>query len=371
MRRTTASSIGACPSAGPGTVANPAGPLRGFRDTFFGDPRINDSTFDAHVLKARVEHQFSDALTLTSGCSTAIMTSPIRNVFPATPVLTNAATGARTVGIEAYRDPTRRENLISQTDLVWQVETGPLAHTLLGGVEIANQETRNERINGFFVGVPTTSSGRRTVVPLTDPLAVPAVAFRAGRPAPATARCGPMRTCSLSTCRTQVSIGPMVDLIAGLRYDRFQASGHEPVHQPDLFAHRRPLVAAAGPCLQADRERLALASYSRSFLPQSGDQFLSLDLTSAALEPEKFDNYELGLKWEPRPAGLHGRRLPARSHQHPREPRRRRGGAERRAAQPRDRAAAHRRHHPQLAPERRLCATGGRGPHRHRCLRQR
>jgi outer membrane receptor protein involved in Fe transport len=44
------------------------------------------------------------------------------------------------------------------------------------------------------------------------------------------------------------------------------------------------------------------ASYSRSYLPQSGDQFTSLDLTSQALEPEKFDNYEIGAKWELRPA---------------------------------------------------------------------
>ena len=43
------------------------------------------------------------------------------------------------------------------------------------------------------------------------------------------------------------------------------------------------------------------ASYSRSFLPQSGDQFLTLDLTAAALEPEKFDNYEVGMKWDIRP----------------------------------------------------------------------
>jgi catecholate siderophore receptor len=44
------------------------------------------------------------------------------------------------------------------------------------------------------------------------------------------------------------------------------------------------------------------ASYSRSFLPQSGDQFSSLDLTTAALEPEKFVNYELGFKWDVRDA---------------------------------------------------------------------
>jgi catecholate siderophore receptor len=36
-------------------------------------------------------------------------------------------------------------------------------------------------------------------------------------------------------------------------------------------------------------------------VPQSGDQFGSLDLTVAALEPERFDNYELGVKWDVRP----------------------------------------------------------------------
>jgi catecholate siderophore receptor len=40
------------------------------------------------------------------------------------------------------------------------------------------------------------------------------------------------------------------------------------------------------------------ASYSRSYLPQSGDQFSSLTDVTAGLEPERFDNYELGAKWE-------------------------------------------------------------------------
>ena len=38
---------------------------------------------------------------------------------------------------------------------------------------------------------------------------------------------------------------------------------------------------------------------SRSFLPQSGDQFGGLDINTANLKPERFDNLELGLKWEP------------------------------------------------------------------------
>jgi catecholate siderophore receptor len=46
------------------------------------------------------------------------------------------------------------------------------------------------------------------------------------------------------------------------------------------------------------------ASYGRSYLPSAGDQFASLDLTSEALRPERFDNYEVGAKWQPVPGLL-------------------------------------------------------------------
>ncbi|MEO5972658.1 MAG: TonB-dependent receptor, partial [Sphingomicrobium sp.] len=48
------------------------------------------------------------------------------------------------------------------------------------------------------------------------------------------------------------------------------------------------------------RPNLSLyASFSRSFLPQSGDQFGGLSPITEALKPERFDNYEIGAKWEP------------------------------------------------------------------------
>jgi catecholate siderophore receptor len=40
------------------------------------------------------------------------------------------------------------------------------------------------------------------------------------------------------------------------------------------------------------------ASYSRSYLPQSGDQSSSLTDVTEGLKPERFDNYEVGAKWE-------------------------------------------------------------------------
>jgi catecholate siderophore receptor len=39
-------------------------------------------------------------------------------------------------------------------------------------------------------------------------------------------------------------------------------------------------------------------SYSVAYLPRSGEQLASLTATNAALEPEKFENLELGAKWQ-------------------------------------------------------------------------
>ena len=41
--------------------------------------------------------------------------------------------------------------------------------------------------------------------------------------------------------------------------------------------------------------------WSQAYLPQSGEQFNSLNATLAALEPEEFESLEIGLRWQPSP----------------------------------------------------------------------
>jgi catecholate siderophore receptor len=274
-------------------------PLGGFRDTFFGVPGVNVTDFEGHTAMARLEHRFSDDLRLTSKLLYGDYDKLYQNAFAATPVAENA-TGARSVGIEAYRDPTRRQNLFSQTDLVWEGNTGGIGHVLLAGFEHGDQQTHNQRINGFFdSGVPTTSSGRRTIVPLTDPVAIPPITFRAGAGNRSVRSDAELLAFYV---QDQISLGANFDVIAGLRYDRFDLT------IDDLLANRsfsrvdNLWSPRLGLVFKPTEPLSFYASYSRSYLPQSGDQFLSLDLTSAALEPEKFENYELGLKWDIRPA---------------------------------------------------------------------
>jgi catecholate siderophore receptor len=273
-------------------------PLRGFRDTFFGVPGVNELGFEGHILRGTVEHRFTPELTLVNRLLHADYDKFYRNAFAATAVTTNAA-GVRQVGIEAYFDAFQRENLFSQTDLVWEVDTGAVSHTLLAGFEYGTQDSANQRLNGFFdSGVPTTSGGRRTTVNLTDPLVIPPITFRGGT---GTGQRGTESDADVLAVyvQDQLEFGP-VELIAGLRYDRFdievldQITGIVTERTDNLWSPRLGLVVHP-----VDTVSL-YASYSRSYLPQSGDQFNSLDVTGAALEPERFDNYEIGAKWEPR-----------------------------------------------------------------------
>ena len=113
----------------------------------------------------------------------------------------------------------------------------------------------------------------------------------------------------------QIRPADWLEIVAGLRFDSFNLHVDDlrPLDPRRVQPPRQAVVAAARTDPQADEDLSLYASYSRSYLPQSGDQFSSLDDDRAGLKPERFDNHEIGAKWEfaRRPA-RHRRALPAR-----------------------------------------------------------
>lgn len=278
-----------------GTLAAPTGPLTGFRDSFFGLSGVNDTDLEAHVVRFRGEAALSGQLTLSAQALYGDYDKLYTNVFAATGV--NRSGAVPTVGIEAYADPTRRESFIAQTNLTWRGSTGPLDHVLLIGAEYTAQDSYNERINGFFGG-GLASANRRVNVTLAATPVIPVPLFVAG-PTGNSNRAVASDLSQLSFyIQDQINLGDAVELIAGLRYDRFDLTAVNLLtaaafaRTDDLWSPRIGLVVK--PAANAS----LYVSYSKSFLPQSGDQFVNLDLTSAALKPEKFDNFELGAKWD-------------------------------------------------------------------------
>jgi catecholate siderophore receptor len=287
------------PSAFAGTLAAPSGPVASFRNAFIGVRGVNEASFDAHMVRLRTEAKLTDTLTLSTQALYGDYDKAYTNVFAAT-AATPGANGS-TIGVEAYRDTTQRTSFIAQSNLEWRVTTGPIDHVFLIGSEYTRQKTTNERINGFFDPLALTAASRRRTVALADPIAIPPVAFVRG-PLGNSNRAVATRLEQTSFyLQDQIGLGDRVDLIAGLRYDRFDLgftnsfTAQTFSRADDLWSPRIGLVFKPVP------QASMYVSYSKSFLPQSGDQFLSLDLTTAALEPEVFDNYEIGAKWDIRP----------------------------------------------------------------------
>ncbi|HYE47412.1 MAG TPA: TonB-dependent siderophore receptor [Caulobacter sp.] len=256
-------------------------PLDGYRDQFFGVPGVNNTQLEAHIVKLRLDGDLTDSLQL----STTLLYGDYDKIY--TNVYANGAATSQTgtVALAAYTDPTQRENLLLQTNLVWTVSTGPLDHKLLFGFEYGDQHSVNLRRNGVLSNATFS---------LSNPV-FPTVTF----PTQVRSTVSTVETVSVYV-QDQMSIGPHFDVVVGLRYDRFDIDGVDRQPNPDRpFGRVDEKVSPRLGVIYKPVEPVSLyASYSRSFLPRSGDQFLTLSTTQEDLEPESFTNYELGAKWD-------------------------------------------------------------------------
>ncbi|MEO8617744.1 MAG: TonB-dependent siderophore receptor [Sphingomicrobium sp.] len=259
-------------------------PLRGFDRTFFGDSDDSNANVDVHRFSAAFDHRISDRLTLRHRTIYGIYDKFYQNIYPS-----NLDEATREVVLGAYNSTNDRRSLLSQTDLIWEGAIGGVEQTLLAGVELGRQWSRNRRLSGTILG------GNR--VPLTAPSVDVDVIFAAEA---SDANNRTRASVAAVYVQDQIRFAPWIELVAGLRFDRFS------LHVADFrvgggtFERTDNLVSPRLGLVLKPTERLSIyTSYSRSYLPQSGDQFSSLDASRQELKPERFDNIEVGAKWTP------------------------------------------------------------------------
>lgn len=256
-------------------------PIKGYSSTFFGDPAINRSTVKAHFARARLDTELAEGLTLDVTGQFATYDKYYGNVLPGAVNATN-----NTVSLSGYRSTTQRDNWIGQANLVWKGETGAVKHTLLLGFEAADQDTLASRDDARF------SSASSVSVTLGQTITVPATSWVVTSASTSAVR-------SLSAyLQDQIEIGEHLQLLLGLRYDDFSISATNTLNSAvtgrsdGKFSPRLGLVLKPMPAVSL------YASYAKSFLPQTGDQFTTLAANLQTLEPEEFRNLEAGVKWE-------------------------------------------------------------------------
>lgn len=250
--------------------------------TFFGNAELSPTGVRLNAFTANIEHDFGNGVLLRNRSRIANYDKFYQNVFANGAV---NATGILPIG--AYRDATERTNRFNQTDLNFSLLTGSIKHKLVAGAEFGRQETENSRRNGVF--------GAPAIVVATNPMYTGGVSFAT----PTTSNYSLASVASIYL-QDQIELSPQWQLVAGIRYDRFSvdflnrlASANGALKVTDTLVSPR-----AGLIYKPFDAMSLYASFSRAYVPRAGEQLTSLNATNQAFDPEKFDNVEVGMKWD-------------------------------------------------------------------------
>jgi catecholate siderophore receptor len=252
--------------------------------TVYGNPAVAWVNARVNLFSATVDHQ-EGRLSIHNRTLVGNYDRGYQNFVPGA---VNADSSL--VTMTAYNNATKRTNVFNQTDATYPVMTGRITHTLLAGVEFGSQLTDNLRNTGFFNNTSTS-----LIVPLANPLITTPITFRPN----ATDSDNHLRAnVAAAYTQDQVDVSKTVKVVAGVRYDYFNLNYHDNRSGLDLS---RPddLVSPRAAVIYKPVEPVSLyGSYTMSYLPSSGDQFSSLTVITQQVKPERFNNYEVGAKWD-------------------------------------------------------------------------
>ena len=256
----------------------------------FGDEDINVTTLEASIMRANVSHKFSETRKANLAVQSSSFEKMYRNLYA-------SGYDGTLVTMDGYLDPTERDNFIVSGNIVSEVVTGSVTHTILVGAEIINTENKNHRYDTnwsttdddnevFDISRPmdfsVNSAGVATSVNFTNSLK---------------SKSESDITVTSLFVQDQMDLTDNVKVMLGGRLDSFDITvddiknGTSESRTDDRFSPRAGLI-------YKPQENVSLyMSYSESFLPRSGEQFKALSASSARLDPDVFESTELGLKW--------------------------------------------------------------------------
>lgn len=258
--------------------------------TFFGNARLSPTHTEVTAFNFLFEHLFDNGVTLKNRTRYANYNKFYQNVFA-----NGAVTPASTVRIEAYNNATDRQNLINQTDLTFNWDSGFIKHESLVGVELGRQRTSNFRETGFFNNATTFVN-----VPLSDPTANAPITWRQNG---TDADNYVQNDTYAAYFQDQMKFNDQWSAIAGLRYDRFNTdytnyrlaatnTNYNIKTSDDLFSPRVGLI------FKPVENLSVYSSYTISYVPRAGEQLASLTATNKSFDPERYNNIEVGVKWD-------------------------------------------------------------------------
>ncbi len=274
-------------------------PVEAFEDIVFGDPKLNKTELTAHLFRAALQHSFTDNLKGNISAFYGDYDKLYQNFYASG---YDQANTPDVVTLDGYIDTTQRENFILSGNLVGEVITGNVEHTLIAGFEYINTASDQDRYNSFwdttqddnevfFInrplnlsgGLGTNASGNPVFndfdVDLNDDTRVNIDVFS-------------------FYIQDEIQITDNFDVILGARFDSFDIDVDN-IKDGEKRSRKDQEVSPRFGLIYKPQENISIyGSYSESFLPRSGEQFANINGSNNQLDPNTFTNKEIGLKWD-------------------------------------------------------------------------
>jgi len=179
----------------------------------------------------------------------------------------------------------------NQTDLITRVDTAGIRHDLIIGLEVGNE--RNNTVNTSRNTINATPNVLFTAVSLTDPAALTGAGL-ASTPGNVVQSRG---TTVAPYINDTMTFSREWKLVAGLRYDRFDAKISNSLNAPASASNVTNFPSVrTGLLYQPTETQSYYVSYGTSFNPSL--EQLTLTNGQQSLDPEKNKAYEMGGKWD-------------------------------------------------------------------------
>jgi len=283
-------------------AGNDGRPAEQLVDITFTDPENAFTTFESHVLRANIQHQFTDNLKGNFTASWGDYDKVYSNLFP-----TAFDDATNIVTLDGYIDTTQRQNFILSGNLIGNFETGSVSHTLIFGAEFIDTNNNNDRFNAFF---DTTQDDMESFL-ATRPLNLNNFSGVNAAGVPTSFAFSDLNddteadvTVYSFYIQDEIALTDWLNIVLGGRFDSFDISVDNietfiNTGVQDITSRRdSDFSPRVGVILKPQENISFYGSYSESFLPRSGEQFADINPPDDALDPDTFTNFEIGLKWD-------------------------------------------------------------------------
>ncbi len=275
-------------------------PVEAFTDIVFGDPSLNTHALKANIMRANLQHKFSDNLKGNFSAFYGDYDKLYENFYAAS---YDETTEPTRVGLDGYVDTTQRQNAILSGNLIGEFETGSLAHTLIIGAEYIDTQNNNDRFNPVW----SDSNDDVEFFTITRPLNLVAgngVAFNGNPTSVAFSDLNDDTEAEVDVfsfyVQDEIEVSPKFDVVIGARFDSFDITvdNLDPSNLETRSRKDEEVSPRLGLIYKPMENISVYASYSETFLPRSGGQFANINGNNNALDPNTFTNLEGGVKWD-------------------------------------------------------------------------